>query len=537
MNTSRLPPFFRRPGSQLAMAAIVLAAAGFGAWRYWNATPAVDYRTAKVEQGPIVATATASGTLNAVVSVQVGSQVSGQIKEVLVDFNAEVKRGQVIARIDPEIFEYRLKQAQADVDAALAAVMVQEANVQARRAEISRGEVNLSEGKRDLARKTELTNKKFISPVEQEKAAALVRTLEEDLKAIRAQMAVTEAQVKNAQANAKQRQAALAQARVDLDRTVIRAPIDGIVIKRTIEPGQTVAASLQAPELFVIAQNLTEMQVDTSIDESEIGRIKAGQNASFTVDAFPGRSFTGTVRQVRKAATNVSNVITYTAVVSARNDDLSLVPGMTANVRIVTDRRESVLKVPNAALRFKPAGFEEKPAAGAASPAAPGTTAGSTPGSGGPGAAMKAFRERIEKELALNDSQKIQLDAAFAAQREKFAALRELPEGERGKVADRLRTELRERIAEFLDDGQKAKFSVIVAESSGRAAARGRVFVLDANRQAQPVSLRLGLSDGSHTEVVEVSTGDLKAGTEVIIGTSTTGTANGKPASSPRSPF
>ena len=188
----------------LALVTFVLLGLGaYAGWRTWGPTPTTEYRTAKAEQGPILATATASGTLNAVVSVQVGSQVSGQIKEVLVDFNSEVRRGQIIARIDPEIFEYRLKQAQADVDAAQAAILVQEANVQSRRAEISRAEVNLSEAKRDLARKAELTAKHFISPAEQEKAAALVRTLEEDLKTIRAQMAVTEAQVKNAQANAK----------------------------------------------------------------------------------------------------------------------------------------------------------------------------------------------------------------------------------------------------------------------------------------------------------------------------------------------
>ena len=513
----------------------LLGAAGYAGWRYWSPTSTLEYRTAKVEQGPILATATASGTLNAVVSVQVGSQVSGQIKEVLVDFNSEVKRGQIIARIDPEIFEYRLKQSQADVDAAQAAVLVQEANVLARRAEISRAEVNLTEGRRDLARKAELTAKKFISPAEQDKAAALVRTLEEDLKTIRAQMAVTEAQVKNAQANAKQREAAYSQARVDLERTVIRAPIDGMVIKRTIEPGQTVAASLQAPELFVIAQSLSDMQVDTSIDESEIGRIKVGQNATFTVDAFPGRSFGGTVKQVRKAATNVSNVITYTAVVSARNDDLTLVPGMTANVRIITDRRESVLKVPNAALRFKPAGADDSSkSAASGSPAA----AGSPSGTGGGANAMKAFRERIEKELGLNDLQKSKLDATFSGQRDKFAALRELPEAERSKAGERLRADLRERIAEFLDEAQKAKFAIIVAESGGRAAARGRVFVLDDKKQPQAISVRLGLTDGSATEVLEVTAGDLKPGSEVIIGSSGTASTGSKPASGgPRAPF
>lgn len=508
------------------VAALVLAAAGIVAWRYGNAPPPVDYKTGKVEQGPIVAVATASGTLNAVVSVQVGSQVSGQVRDVLVDFNSEVRRGQVIARIDPEIFEYRLKQAQADLDAAQAAILVQEANVLSRRAEVSRSEVNLAEAKRDLSRKEELTARKFISPSESEKAAALVRTYEADLKTTRAQLAVTEAQVKNAEANARQREAALAQARVDLDRTVIRSPIDGVVIKRTIEPGQTVAASLQAPELFVIARNLTDMQVDTAIDEAEIGRIKVGQSASFTVDAFPGKTYQGSVKQVRKAAANVSNVVTYVAVVSARNDDLTLLPGMTANVRIVTDRRDSVLKVPNAALRFKPAGFDDNAGKPSAAPAS-----GAQSGHGG---AMKAFRERIEAELALSDVQKNQLVAAFDAQRSKFAGLRELPEAERAKAVERLRGELREQIAAFLDPSQKAKFADIVAEQSGRAAARGRVFVLDAPRQPRAVSVRLGLSDGSYTELVDP--GELNLDQAVVIGAS--GSQSGsRPSGGPRGPF
>lgn len=528
MKTPTPRSLLRHPRLLATVLALLAGLGGFAGWRYWGKPPATEYRTAKVERGPLLATTTASGTLNAVVAVQVGSQVSGQIKEVLVDFNSEVKRGQVIARLDPEIFEYRLKQAQADVDAAQAAILVQQANVLSRRAEISRAEVNLAEARRDLERKAELTAKRFISPAEQEKAAALVRTLEEDLKTIRAQLTVTEAQVKNAEANAKQREAAYAQARVDVDRTIIRAPIDGVVIKRTIEPGQTVAASLQAPELFVIAQNLHEMQVDTAIDESEIGRIKVGQPATFTVDAFPGRSFSGSVRQVRKAATNVSNVITYITVVSARNDDLSLIPGMTANVRIVTDRREDALKVPNAALRFKPAGSDET------KPAPAGTAAAA---SGGPGGAMKAFRERIEKELALSESQKSRLDAVFAGQRDKFMALRELPEAERSKAVERLRAEQRDRIADFLEPAQRIKFAAIVAESSGRTASRGRVFVLGPNREPQPVSLQLGLSDGSYTEVVAASGDELKPDSAVIVGSGNAASNGGRPAGGPRAPF
>jgi HlyD family secretion protein len=519
----------------IAGGAILALVAALAAWQTLKPPSQPDFRLAKVERGPLTASVSASGTLNPVVSVQVGSQVSGQIKEVLVDFNSEVKRGQLIARIDPETFEYRVRQAQADVDAAKAAVLVQEANARARGTDIAKAQVTIADAKRDLERKTELVARQFISPAERERADALVRAQEEDIKTLRAQLSVAEAQVKNAEATVKQREAALLQARVDLERTQIRAPVDGVVIKRTIEPGQTVAASLQAPELFVIAQNLRDMQVDTSVDESEIGRIKVGQNASFTVDAFPGRTFHGVVKQVRKAAQNVSNVITYTVVVSAGNDDLTLLPGMTANVRLVTDRRESALKVPNAALRFKPAGVDARAdAKGDAKPDARGENKGTSPAStgasgGGRGGQLQAFRERIEKELALDDLQKQKLDAAFAGVRDKFMALREAPEAERGKASERIRADLRERIAEFLDADQKVRFAALVAEAAGRQSSRGRVFVLDANRAPQAVNVRLGLSDGSMTEVLDADA--FKDGDEVIVGANAPPSGSSKPAS------
>jgi HlyD family secretion protein len=260
--------------------------------------------------------------------------------------------------IDPETFEYRVRQAQADVDAAKASVLTAQANVLAAAAQVSRSRVDLEEAKRDFERKNSLVEKQFIAQSEADKAKALQSTMTESLKATQAQQGVSEAQVKSAQATVAQREAALAQARIDLTRTKITSPVNGIVIKRAIEKGQTVAASLQSPELFVIAQNLRDMQVDASIDESDVGRIKTGQRATFTVDAFPGQTFDGEVRQVRKAAQSVANVVTYVAVVGFSNSDGKLLPGMTANVRVVTDMREAVLKIPNAALRVKIVGIE-----------------------------------------------------------------------------------------------------------------------------------------------------------------------------------
>lgn len=343
--------------------AVLLAGAAYGGYRAFlapAATPA--WKFANVERGPITASVSATGTLNPVVAVQVSSQISGQIREIFVDFNSLVKSGQLIARLAPETYEHRVNQAAADLEAARATQAVQQA-------EIYRAQVNLADAERDLERKQTLVGKNFISPAELDKAKTV-------LEAARAQRRVVEAQAQNSAALVRQRAAQLAQAQVDLSRTEIRAPVDGIVIKRSVEPGQTVAASLQAPEMFVIAQNLTDMRVETAIDEADVGRLQVGQEATFTVDAFPGKRFKGSVTQVRKAAQVVSNVVSYTVVISASNPELILLPGMTANVRIVTAQKDAVLKVANAALRFRPPAAEGEPKS---------APAGRRPGMGGRG--------------------------------------------------------------------------------------------------------------------------------------------------------
>jgi len=340
----------------------VLAAAAAGGWWFSQreAGAAAALRTGTIERGKLQATVSATGAVNPVKQVSVGSQISGQVREVYVDFNSEVKAGQLIAEIDAQTFEYRLRSASADLDAAQAAVAIAQANAASARANVSRAQTELAEARRAHERNLSLVAQGFIAQSEADRTRAALAASEEGLKAVQALQGVSEAQIRSAQANVKQREAAVAQARVDLSRTRITSPVDGIVIKRTIERGQTVAASLQAPELFVIAQNLSDMQVDASIDEADVGRIRPGQKVSFTVDAFPGRSFDGEVKQVRKAATNVSNVVTYVAVVSFANTNSRLLPGMTANVRIVTESRDNVLKVPNAALRVRLADFSDR---------------------------------------------------------------------------------------------------------------------------------------------------------------------------------
>jgi HlyD family secretion protein len=490
--------------AKLLLAVVMLALVAGGGW-WWSAgrkDDAPTFRTAKVEKGPITATVSSTGTVNPVTSVQVGSQVSGQIKELFVDFNSPVKQGMLIARIDPETFQYRVRQAEADLEAARSA---------AGRAEVAR--IN---AERDLKRSKELVARNFVSPAELDRAQSTY-----DLAA---------AELKTANAVVQQRNAALASSRVDLSRTEIRAPVDGVVIKRTVDVGQTVAASLQAPELFVIAKDLRDMQVETSIDEADVGRIRVGLRASFTVDAFPARPFAGEVKTVRKAALTVQNVVTYIAIVSANNDRGELLPGMTANVRITTDSRESVLKVPNSALRFRPPG-EAPPDAKAAADkgASPGADSAARGGAGGAGGAAAQFRERLVTELKLDEQQQQRLDPIFAEMRNKFMGLRDLPEEARGKQSAAIRAEMRAKVEDILKPEQKEKYAQIVAETGGRPGSgqstRGRVYLL-VDGKPKAVDVRVGLSDGSMSEV---SGEGLAEGAEVIIG-STGGPASTTPA-------
>jgi HlyD family secretion protein len=460
-----------------------LALAGGGAW-WWSSQDKagdVQYRSAKIERGNLQASVSASGAVNPVTQVSVGTQVSGQIKELYVDFNSEVKAGQLIAQIDPETFEFRVRQAMADVDAARAAVLTAQANVAASNAAISRSQVDAAEAQRDFERKKDLADKQFIAQSEADKARALVNTSGESVKSAQAQLAVTNAQVKSAQANVAQREAALAQAKIDLQRTKITSPVNGIVIKRAIERGQTVAASLQSPELFVIAQNLSDMQVDASIDEADVSRIRTGQKATFTVDAFPGQTFEGEVRQVRKAAQNVANVVTYVAVVGFTNTAGRLLPGMTANVRVVTDSRENVLKIPNSALRVRIAGVEPAaaptsgPSGGASSPAAPASApktgrsgfsffseAVAQPAGGG---GFAAQRERLITELQLSSEQQNKLDAIQAEMRPQFMAMRDMDDAQRQAAREKITAEMRSKISSMLTAEQRKKYQELIANA------------------------------------------------------------------------
>ena len=511
-----------------ALLAVLLAVLAAGGW-YWyqsrDGEGEVRYRLAKVERGALAAVVVASGTLNATTTVQVGSQISGQVKEIFADFNTPVKKDQVIARIDPSTFELRVNQARADLDSANGAVDVARAGLIAQQAELGRVKVTLADAQRDMERKKALVDKKFISPAELDKAQVVLDTTREQLKAVQAQIKVSEAQVASARAAVKQRESLLKQAQVDLERTIIRAPVDGTVILRNVDAGQTVAASLQAPVLFTIAQDLRDMQVEAAIDEADVGRLRTGMPASFAVDAFPRRNFNGEIKQIRKSPVNVQNVVSYTVVITAANPDLALLPGMTANVRIAVDQRSDVLKVPNAALRFRPAGSVE--------PRAPVDAPQAAQQQGGQG--VQEFRNRIVQELKPTETQKAQLDEIYNEARQKFARIRDMKaEGNRRKEAERIRTETNARIGEILTAEQRPAWERLLAEAGSRGqVSSGRVYLLEGG-EPKAIDVRLGLSDGTSTQVVS----GLTENQEVIVGTAAApGGAPGPGGGLPRARF
>ena len=310
------------------ISAVMLVGLAIGGYVFFNGerkTP-IRYRTAVIERGSVVSIVTATGSIVPVVSVQVGTQVSGMIKSLHADFNSVVKAGDIVAIIDPEPFRARRDQAASNVEMA--------------KANVARAKNEQAQRQRELNRARSLAVQEFVSQHDVD-------------------MAVTNAQGADAQVNVsmaqvKQAEAALNAAELDLKYTTIRSPVNGIVVARNVEVGQTVAASFATPNLFLIALDLTKMQVDTNVSESDIGGITEGKEATFTVDAYPGIPFAGTIRQVRLAPIAVQNVVTYNVVIGVDNKDLRLKPGMTANVSILVAQRDNVLKVPNAALRFVP---------------------------------------------------------------------------------------------------------------------------------------------------------------------------------------
>ena len=314
---------------KIVIALVVLLLAGGGGYVYWsraNAIKETPYLTVPVSRGNVRQVVASTGTLQAVVTVQVGSQVSGTIDKLFADFNSKVKAGQIVVQLNQDKFQAAVDQARA--------------NVLAAQATYAKNKVAVADALRTLERNKELKKRDVMA--------------QSELDASQTAYDAAVAQLEVSQAQIGQAQAALNQSAVDLNNTVIRSPVDGIVISRNVDVGQTVAASLSAPTLFSIANDLSKMEVHTSVDEADVGNIRESQEVSFTVDAFPARRFRGKVFQVRNAPTTIQNVVTYDAVVRIDNKELLLKPGMTANVQFLVSAKEDVLTLPNMALRFKP---------------------------------------------------------------------------------------------------------------------------------------------------------------------------------------
>lgn len=469
----------------------LLAGAAYGGWRWFSTQQAaapIEYKTAAIAAGDVSQQVTANGQLSPVKNVTVGTQVSGIVREILVDFNSRVTNGQVIARIDPSTYEQGLEQAQAELANARAAMEYADLNL--KRAKGLRASSLIPETDYDKA------------VVDQHQAEAVVRM----------------------------REASVRKAQVDLDRTTIFAPIDGIVISRNVDVGQTVAASFNTPTLFQIANDLAKMQIDAMVSEADVGGVEEGQNVSFTVDAFSQRKFRGSIRQVRFAPYTNQNVVNYTAVVEVNNSDLKLRPGMTANANIMVSERRGVLRVPNSALRFRPppgaliagvtnAPTDEKPKVELAT-SGPFAGLPIPPWQSGGERRRPSDEERAAYEGTLTAEQKAKYQQIMAEMRARFAQ----GGGSGGGMGGGGGGSDRPRRAE--PEGPRTQ-SVYVIEKVSTAGGTEQPML-------KPVTVKLGISDGTNTEIVD----GLKEGDVVVVGTVGAATPATGPAASPfGSPF
>ena len=532
---------------------LLVVGAGAGVW-YWGKdryfAPEVaqaQYRFAKIEKRDMINSVSATGALSAVVTVAVGSEVSGQIKELLVDFNSSVKQNQIIARIDPESYETLVRQAEAELAMSEAKLFTQKIEIQRFQAELENAQANLSEAQaqirktratledaeRNLERQKTLVQQDFVSKNEYDKAQTSFEEATAQLEIAKAQesaakskvssskagLAVAKAQIKEAEANVQLKVASLDKRKVDLENTIIRSPVHGVVIDRSVDVGQTVAASLQAPTLFTIAQDLSKMQVSTFVDEADIGRIKEGQTARFTVDAFGTQKFIGKVKQIRKMGKTVQNVVTYEVIISADNPDLSLMPGMTADVQIELLKKPQVLAVPTAALRFTPPNAKQNEPGSSQADTGGGMPMGMTAGGGLPQGRRPDPETRIKQyteRLNLTKSQQEELRKIFQQTGQKMRAAFQSggPSGPGGLsgLRDKIRKEAQASIVRILNSEQRGLYEEVLAESQPK---RGKIWRLDEAGQPVAISVTLGSNDASHTEITGQG---IKEGMEIITG-------------------
>jgi HlyD family secretion protein len=522
-------------------AAIVV---GAGSW-YWffsgGGTGKVTYETQAVERGDVETSVASSGAVSPLLTITVGSEVSGKLTDVLVDFNSRVTKGQKLAQIDPSTFKSRLQSAEADL-------VVQQATVGSREVDVSTAKVNRDQAQRDLDRSKQLFEKGLISQNETEKARNTYEQAQNSVK-------IAEANYNNARSQIVKVKANLDQAKIDVSRTEIISPVDGVVISRKVDAGQTVAASMQAPELFQIARDLSQIQIETKVDEADIGSIKEGARATFTVDAFPDRNFDGKVAQVRINGTTSQNVVTYSVMVQAVNPGQMLLPGMTANVKILTAERTNVLRIASAALRFKPAAasgaaLPEVPAAAGAAGQGGGQRGGGTGGGfggggfagGGPGGfpgggggnsggqrsgrgrTMVQMTPEVMNDLGLSAEQQTKVTEALKEIMQRQAQSSQSsgssnPLGGTPNFArmfgnnndmQLMRQRIQNALAGVLTAEQMAKYQALGSASAVRTSS---IYVLDAKGVPTRKEIRIGLQADSQTEVVS----GLQEGDKVVV--------------------
>jgi HlyD family secretion protein len=509
MSTSRKPSPASRLFRRSAAALVVLALIGGFFWYRHKQDAANEegaWRTTPVERGDIRVAISATGTLSAISTVTVGSQISGQVTDVLADFNDKVTKNQVIARIDPSAYEAQIEQGNAQIASA--------------QASLRQAQATLRNADLDFQRKSSLQQQQLVA--------------RSDVDLARAARDQAQAQVNAAQAVIRQQTASTRNTHINLERTVIRSPVDGVVLTRTIEPGQTVAASLQSPELFKIAEDLGKMKIELAVDESDIGQVKEGQTVTFTADAFPDRQFKGLVDQVRLAATTTNNVVTYPVEVTVDNADGTLLPGLTVNAEIEVSKRDNVLKVGNAALRYKPADDDGT----AAAPAAAGGQRGGRSGGG-----MLDDLTASAEQMKLDATQRAAFDSAIEVVRQRQAARQAQQPADGGKslfggrgrggpggggvvlvggAGGDMQAQMRQRMAErfkqdfaafraTLDAKQLAQWDAQINALVG--AKRAPLYKL-VDGKPQTVMVRIGVSDGTSTEI----SGAVQVGDQIITG-------------------
>jgi len=520
---------------------VILAGAAFGyTYFFKNKETEVRYRTAKVERGGISAFVTANGTVNPVITVIVGSQVSGTIQKLYADYNTRVKTGDLIAQIDPAIFQAQVSQAKAKVENARAALLTAQAdianaraNIESNKANVLKAKVSVEDMKRTLNRSLELFSRNLVAASDRDtaqanhdSALALLEAAQAQEKSSQAQLDSAIAKLESARAGIKQSEAELELAQVNLDHCRITAPVTGIVISRNVDVGQTVAASLQAPTIFTIAQDLTEMQVDTNMSEADVGRVEVGQEATFTVDAFPQITFRGKVTEIRNAAVIVQNVVTYDVVIQVKNPDLKLRPGMTANASVLVAQKDNILKIPNAALRFRP-DFAKRETGGQKG-------AEVAPGASPPQAPSPPSLDRLKAELNISADQQAAISRILGETQKGLQDARKASPETASAKAKEIATLTRSRIRSILNEEQRKKFDQMPEQTGTQTVLpKFRVWVPVSQKRPVPVEITTGISDGSFTEVLS---GVLQEGQEIIVeamGSNNKGGATSAPQSLP----